>query len=89
MPSDGRGNPALCNLADSFIYLSGGLNFRKNKTVASACRFSIQRRKWETLPDLNEARQLHSSCALGKEAVYVFCGTNTSNHINSIERLDT
>ena len=38
-----RYNPALCNQADSFIYVSGGRNTTTDAIVASAQRYDIAR----------------------------------------------
>lgn len=54
------------------VVLTGGRS--KSDYASSACyAYSVDGRVWEDLPDLNIARESHSSCSL-KLSVYVFGG---------------
>ena len=44
--------------------------------------FDTNTNKWMQLPNLNEGRDYHSSCAFNKDTIYVFCGRD----VNSIEK---
>ena len=49
--------------------------------------FDTQKKEWKQLPNLNKGgRYIHSSCAFNQDTVYVFCGSDGSNYLNSIER---
>ena len=49
--------------------------------------YSVKNDTWTTAPSLNQARIEHSSCCL-KDYVYVSCGRNGYDPLNSIERVD-
>ena len=51
----------------------GPVSYRQQPVVALSDRFDTVRKVWETGPELNVARQGHSSCAID-DTVYVFCG---------------
>ena len=62
---------ALCNYADRYAFISGGL--ASQSFLGSVERYDLTNDEWEEMPSLNVARIRHASCALG-DAVYVFCG---------------
>ena len=76
----------LANVKDERVYIIGGLDHTE-EAFSAACHIFIPKRSlWIEAPDLNVARSEHSSCAVGSE-VYVFCGWDGSQYLNSIECL--
>lgn len=80
----------------SSIILTGGYDSTR-KNSAKAFTFNVgdpdtsANAAWATdlpQPDMNVARSHHSSCALSSK-VYVLCGFNESEEIDSVEMLDT
>ena len=68
------------------IYFTGGV---RNYVLTSCERYCIRTDQWVPAPDLNVARESHSSCAQGR-FLFVFCGWNLyDGFLNSIEQLDT
>ena len=57
------------------------------KAGASVERFDLANARWDYMPELNEARYSHASCAQSN-AIYVFCGVSKfDEELASIERL--
>ena len=90
LPNLIRTSFSLCSLKERYVFLTGGkgpLN-RKTKKVE---RFDTTKSSWETMPNLNKTRVIHSSCCLGG-SIYVFGGdkedeTTGKIQSTSIERL--
>ena len=79
---------ALANYGDIVIYKSGGCSFGQKCTAKSDCeRYDLQLKRWFVAPELQVARESHSSCSLGNY-VYVFCGLRGTRHLLSVEQLD-
>lgn len=77
-----RRSPALANVRDSLLVLSGGrlADERANFTYITSRSvdiYEVRTDKWRKAPDLNKARAAHSSCFLG-DFVYVAGGINKS-----------
>ena len=73
-------------MAARFIFLSGGCN-DDQEFISTVERYDSSIDTWEPLPDLNEARESHTSCILGN-TLYVFGGYNyDSGDLYSIEKL--
>ena len=71
------------------IILSGGLD-ESSKTESAKCfSFDLAERVWseEEEPDLNQARSVHSSTALGSQ-VFAICGFDGNLNLNSVEIMD-
>ena len=69
------------------LYLLGGID--QNKKCSSNCfYFSVNNKKWYSLPDLNQKRANCSLCIQNKSILYVFRGRDDNNDLNSIEYLD-
>ena len=81
-----RSDFAICSMQEEkFVFVAGGLN--ETGILNSVDRFNIQAKKWETMPQMNIARQGAGSCSM-KGEVYVFCGvTNNYVILNSVEKL--
>ena len=47
--------------------------------------FAIEKDQWSKVAPMNEARQYHSALEVKKGILYVFCGHNGLNYLNSIE----
>ena len=65
----------------SFIFLTGGM---KTTSLATVEVYSVDRDEWIQCPDLNNARNSHSSCILG-DKLYVSGGCAGRLTIDSIE----
>ena len=82
---------SLCNLADSFVFITGGRDIKGNP-MADCERLSITLNKVENMPDLEVPRMYLATCAQGN-SVFAFCGygldeeTNKMTCFNTIERL--
>jgi len=48
----------------------------------------LEEERWELVAPMNLGRNKHSSCALGHH-IYVVCGYENKQMLNSLERLDT
>ena len=80
-----RGYASLAPMPARFIFLSGGCN-DDDELISTVERYDPSTDTWEPLPDLNEARDSHSSCVLGN-TLYVFGGYNDDDDLDSIEKL--
>ena len=77
-----RDFPALCNMAQKFIFVSGGWH------LYTVVRYDIDRNSWARMPDMNVGRYTHGSCAIGT-ALYILCGEGSEGLLNSVEKLET
>ena len=90
-PLEIKRNPALANLLDKYIVVTGGRYTGRlmGKTCISMTVqvYDIVRDMWERGPELNRGRESHSSCVLGT-TVYVFGGVGSSGlaTLNCIEQ---
>ena len=79
-----------------FIFISGGCVMYGNfglTSIATVERYDSLKNLWESLPDLTEARQDHSSCIIGN-TMYALGGITAqlgqySNSIELLEDIDT
>ena len=77
----------MTSLQPQFILISGGYN-QDHPALSDVERYDSLNDRWESLPDLNQARNFHSSCTLGK-TLYVMGGNDNTRHLtNSIEKLE-
>ena len=87
-PPTARLYPSLVNFADEVIFVSGGSTLKIYEWYETVDRYSIKEDKWSTAPNLNHARNGHSSCVLG-DTIFTFCGYNgDSDFLSSIESLN-
>ena len=83
---------SLCNLANSFVFITGGRD-KKGNPMPDCERLSITLGKVEYMPDLNIPRMYLASCSQGN-AIYAICGygdeedTGKKVCFNSIEVLN-
>ena len=74
----------MCAVDARFIYLTGG---KLDGAIQNLClRYDILTDLWQELPNMKQARCLHSSSELAGY-IYVFCGMNTYGLTNSVEKL--
>ncbi len=66
--------PALCNVRDRFVFVSGGGGNSIN-ALQSVERYDISTNSWQQVPPMQIARANHASCSIG-DTVYVLCGYN-------------
>lgn len=68
------------------MFLVGGMDSNR-VTLKSTFRHDIANNKWESMPELKQARDRASACSLGGK-VYVFAGYGWNMCLNSIEKLN-
>lgn len=74
----------MCAVDARFIYLTGG---KQDGQIQALClRYDILTNLWQEIPDMKQARCLHSSCELAGY-IFVFCGMNSYGLTNSVEKL--
>lgn len=64
---------------NGFYYVLGGKEFPNypNKTIKNCEKYSLEKDKWENIPDLNEPRHGFSCVAIPKlNSIYIFGGKN-------------
>ena len=74
----------LANVNDERVFVIGGLDHTEECFSAAVHMFRPSKSMWFEVASLNVARSEHSSCAMHDD-VYVFCGWNGSEYLNSIE----
>ena len=79
-----RTEHTACWLGETSIVLTGGNNDEKNVPIDQCEMF--ENGQWKQLPALNQARKVHSSAAFNNNTVYVFCGHDGNDVLNSIEK---
>ena len=82
---------AIASMSDTTIIFTGGLikgsDDKKDEFLKSCSALDVLNNKWyeEELPDLVQARKLHSNCCIGSY-VYVFAGNDGNRkRLKSIE----
>lgn len=82
-PGEVRDSPALCNVADRFVYLIGGKS--GDTFLNTISRYSVAEKTWsDAMPPMNEGRMLTSACYISGK-IYVVAGKGVNGHLNSIE----
>jgi len=82
-----RTGHSVCAIGTRWLFVSGS----RIKDAAKKCEmFNMNMNKWYEVADLNVARHYHSSCSVGENIVYVFCGIDISEkYLNLIEKYDS
>ena len=82
---------SLCNLNNSFVFITGGRD-KKGNPCADCERLSVTQNTIDNMPDLEVPRMYLSTCAQGT-SIFAICGygmdekTNKMVSFNTIERL--
>ena len=79
---------ALCNIADRYAVVTGGVKQGTSDVLNQARRYDLRSKTWEDLPRMKVARQAPSSCVLDG-TVFVFCGIKGGDEtpLSSVEML--
>ena len=79
---------SVCKLGSNKFVVTGSHDYFFADGARKAEVYDSDKNQWEELPDLNAARRMHSSCAIGT-TVYVFRGmTKNQKLINTVEKYD-
>ena len=84
-----RAGHSVCAIGTRWLFVSGSRV--KEKDAEKKCEmFNMNMNKWYDVADLNVGRHYHSSCSMGDNVVYVFCGIDgNEKYLNLIEKYDS
>lgn len=72
---------------DGYFYAIGGFGGGSNSCLSHVERFSLEKNKWEDLPELNTARRALTAVSM-PDGIYVLGGFNGEKYLSSVEKLD-
>jgi N-acetylneuraminic acid mutarotase len=71
------------------VYSIGGFSISKGMALDSVERYSLDKKEWELVANLNNRRINCGACVIGKNHVFVFGGRNESDTFyDTVERLN-
>ena len=81
---------AFCTLLQKYAVATGGQISANDGEAGSGTtiveRYDLTLNSWVQLPNMNEPRVNHASCAMD-DTLYVFCGQNNGTDLGSVEKL--
>ena len=80
--------PMITDFSNQYVYCIGGFNTRKG-ALDLVERYSLEKKEWDQVANLNSRRINCGACAIGKNHIFVFGGRSESDvFYETVERFN-